>query len=299
VAGFIALSLDNNIFFVLNFVMKNKSIKVNGIDVNYKETKGNDEFISLTDMAKFKNPNETSLVISHWLSTRYTVEYLGIWEKVNNPNFNTTEFSSIKNEAGSHGYVLTTKNWVEKTNAIGIYSNAGRYGGTYAHRDIAFEFATWLSPEFKFWIVKEFQRLKAEEQKQLAWSAKRELARINYHIQTDAIKENLILPKLTPWQKSFVYADEADLLNVVMFGKTAGEWRKQNPDKDGNIRDYADLHELLVLANLETHNASYIDEKMPQAERLEKLRGIAERELAVLRRHDMNAPLLLDTDNNK
>lgn len=272
--------------------MKSK-IEVSGQDITVLKGDGKEDYISLTDMAKYKNPNETSLVISHWLSTRYTVEFLGIWEKVNNPNFNTTEFSSIRNESGGNGYVLTSKQWIERTNAIGIISSAGRYGGTYAHKDIAFEFATWLSAEFKFWIITEFERLKISENKNLEWSAKRELARINYHIHTDAIKENLILPILTQAQKNYVYADEADLLNVALFGKTAKEWRNAHPNDKGNIRDYATLHELLVLANLESHNASFVTDGLSQGERLVRLRGIAERELRVLLDHDESGRLLL------
>jgi hypothetical protein len=284
--------------------MKNKSIEVNGLQITYQSQKGSDEYISLTDMARVRDTDNYGLVISHFLSTSYTVEYMGLWEKVNNPNFNLTEFSKVRNEAGKNGFVMTAKQWADKLNGIGIVSYSGRYnGGTFAHRDIAFEFATWLSAEFKFWIVKEFQRLKTAEQSQLSWDAKRELARINYHIQTDAIQKNLILPKLTPQQKSFIYADEADLLNVVMFGETARQWRekhKAEADKGENIRDYATLHELLVLANLESHNASFIQEKLEQGERLERLRGIAERELKVLMSHPINAPLLLETkDKNK
>jgi hypothetical protein len=268
-------------------------IKVQERDITVLSYKNKENYISLTDMAKYKNANETSLVISHWLSTRYTVEFLGIWEKVNNPNFNATEFSSIRNESGGNGYVLTSKQWIEKTNAIGIISSAGRYGGTYAHKDIAFEFATWLSAEFKFWIITEFERLKADENKQLEWSAKRELSKLNYRIHTDAIKENLIISELTQAQKSYVYADEADLLNVALFGKTAREWREAHINDKGNIRDYATLHELLVLANMESHNAAFINEGLKQRERLVRLRDIAERELRVLLQQATNSPLLL------
>jgi len=211
-----------------------------------------DDYISLTDMAKFKNPAETSLVISHWLSTRYTVELLGVWERLNNPGFNTTEFSSIKNESGSNGFVLTTKAWVEKTNAIGLYSKAGRYNsGTFAHKDIAFEFASWISVEFKLYLIKEFQRLKDQELKQLGWDIRRNLTKINYRIHTDAVKQNLIPPELSKSQINFVYASEADILNMALFGKTAKQWRDKNPDLKGNIRDYADISQLVCLSNLE------------------------------------------------
>jgi len=244
------------------------------------------DYVSLTDMAKYKNPDETSLVISHWLSTRFAIEYLGIWETSNNPSFNTTEFRSIKAEAGSNGFAITVKQWVKLTNAIGIFSTAGRYGGTYAHSDIAFEFGSWISPEFKYYLIREYQRLKAKEQAQLGWSAKRELAKINYHIHTDAIKHNLIPPALTSSQKAFVYADEADLLNVAMFGKTAREWRQGNPKLKGNIRDYATINQLICLSNLENLNAVFINDNVPQSERLEKLNQIAIQQMKILENVD-------------
>ena len=243
----------------------------------------NRDYISLTDIARYKNPSETALVISHWLSTRFTVDFLGIWETINNPDFNTTEFSSIRNESGSNGFVLTTKQWVEKTNAIGIYSKSGRYnGGTYAHKDIAFEFATWISVEFKLYLITEFERLKEEEQRQLGWSAKRELAKLNYRIHTDAIKQNLIPPELDRRKASIVYANEADVLNVAMFGMTAQEWREANPDKKGNIRDYANINELICLSNLESLNAVFINDGTPQGERLLKLNRVAISQMKVL-----------------
>ena len=243
----------------------------------------NRDYISLTDIARYKNPTETALVISHWLSTRFTVDFLGIWETINNPDFNTTEFSSIRNESGSNGFVLTTKQWVEKTNAIGIYSKSGRYnGGTYAHKDIAFEFATWISVEFKLYLITEFERLKEEEQRQLGWSAKRELAKLNYRIHTDAIKQNLIPPELDRRKASIVYANEADVLNVAMFGQTAQEWREANPDKKGNIRDYANINELICLSNLESLNAVFINDGIPQGERLLKLNRVAISQMKVL-----------------
>ena len=243
----------------------------------------NRDYISLTDIARYKNPTETALVISHWLSTRFTVDFLGIWETINNPDFNTTEFSSIRNESGSNGFVLTTKQWVEKTNAIGIYSKSGRYnGGTYAHKDIAFEFATWISVEFKLYLITEFERLKEEEQRQLGWSAKRELAKLNYRIHTDAIKQNLIPPELDRRKASIVYANEADVLNVAMFGMTAQEWREANPDKKGNIRDYANINELICLSNLESLNAVFINDGIPQGERLLKLTRVAISQMKVL-----------------
>ena len=236
--------------------------------------KEQDEYISLTDMAKYKNAEATGYVISRWLSARYTIEFIGIWEKVNNPCFNVVEFNSIRNESGSNGYVLTSKQWIEKTNAIGIVAKPGRYNsGTFAHKDIAFEFASWLSAEFKFYLIKEFQRLKAEEQKLLGWSAKRELAKINYHIHPDAVKRNLIPAEVTPRQTTAIYASEADVLNVAMFGMTAQEWRKAHPSRKGNIRDDATINELICLSNMENLNAVLINEGLPQRERLIKLPG--------------------------
>ena len=240
-----------------------------------------DDFVSLTDMAKLKNA-ATGLVISHWLSTRYAVDFLGIWERINNPNFNVTDFSNIKMNAGTNGFVLSAKQWIEQTNAIGIISTAGRYGGTYAHKDIAFEFASWLSPEFKYYLIREYQRLKDEEQKKLGWSAKRELSKINYHIHTDAIKQNLVPAELTPQQISFVYANEADVLNVALFGITAKQWRDANPDLKGNIRDYATINQLICLSNMENLNAVFINKGISQPERLKELNHIAIQQMHVL-----------------
>ncbi len=273
---------------------KMSTISVQGSSITI-EKKNEDDYVSLTDMAKFKNPESTGLVISHWLSTRFAIEFLGIWEQINNPNFNVTEFSNIRFNAGSNGYVLSAKQWIERTNAIGIISSAGRYGGTYAHKDIAFEFGSWLSPEFKYYLIKEYQRLKDDEQKQLGWSAKRELAKINYRIHTDAIKQNLIPQELTPAQKSFVYADEADLLNVAMFGMTAKEWREQKPELKGNIRDYASINQLICLSNMENLNAVFINDKLSQSERLEKLNRIAIQQMKVL--ENIEERKLLSEDN--
>lgn len=242
----------------------------------------NEDYVSLTDMAKFKNAQATGLVISHWLSTRFAIEFLGIWEQINNPNFNITEFSNIRLNAGSNGFVLSAKQWIEHTNAIGIISSAGRYGGTYAHKDIAFEFGSWLSPEFKYYLIREYQRLKEIEQAQIGWSAKRELAKINYRIHTDAIAQKLIPPALSEKQKSFIYADEADILNVAMFGLTAKQWREQNPDLKGNIRDYATINQLICLSNMENLNAVFINDGLPQSQRLEKLNKIAIEQMKVL-----------------
>ena len=238
-----------------------------------------DDYISLTDMAR---SNLQEHIIFRWLSLKSTIEYLGEWELLYNSNFNYTEFGTIKNMAGSNNFVLSVKTWIERTNAIGIFSKAGRYGGTYAHRDIAYHFGMWISPRFHLLLIKEYQRLKSEEQKQLGWSAKRELAKINYHIHTDAIKQNLLPPELTPQQKSFVYADEADMLNVAMFGKTAKEWREENPNIKGNIRDYATINQLICLSNMENLNSVFINDSLPQSERLEKLNKIAIQQMQVL-----------------
>jgi hypothetical protein len=260
---------------------KNKKIEVIGSDVAFFN-EGTEDYISLTDLAKHKNAEYTGVVISHWLSTRYTVEFMGIWERVNNPDFNLTEFSYIRNESGGNGYVLSAKQWIEKTNAIGIISKAGRYGGTYAHKDIAFEFATWISPELKFFLIKEFQRLKEQELQQLGWDIRRNLTKINYRIHTDAIKTNLIPPELTPKQINLIYATEADLLNMALFGKTAKQWRDENPDHKGNIRDEANVYQLVCLANLETLNAHFIHQELPQAERLRILNQTAIHQMKLL-----------------
>jgi len=256
---------------------KNKKIIVLGSNIGIILHKGNDDFISLTDMAKFKDRETTGIVIANWLSTKYTIQFMGAWEQVHNTSFNVMEFNNIRNEAGSNGFILSSSKWIQKTNAIGIRSSAGRYGGTFAHRDIAFEFATWLSPEFKLYLIKEFQRLKQEENKklELGWDVKRQLTRINYHIHTDSIKANL-LPKIVSQKLAqMTYAAEADVLNMALFGKTAKDWRDKNPNSDGNIRDYADVTQLVVLANLEGMNAELIRRGISQSERLVQLNQIA------------------------
>ena len=254
------------------------------------------DYISLTDMVR--NIENGSALIEKWLRNKNTIEFLGIWEKMYNPNFNSPEFEGIKNEAGLNRFILSVKQWIEKTNAIGIIAKAGRYGGTYAHKDLAFEFASWVSPQFKLYLLREFQRLKEEEQKLLGWSAKRELAKINYRIHTDAIKQNLIPQELTPAQKSFVYADEADMLNVAMFGKTAREWREENPDLKGNIRDYATINQLICLSNMENLNAVFINEGLVQSERLVKLNKIAIQQMKVLENVDDKKILKLTDSEN-
>ncbi|HLW06552.1 MAG TPA: KilA-N domain-containing protein [Marinilabiliaceae bacterium] len=252
---------------------KNKIIKVEGKEITVILVK-EQEYISLTDMLKAKDGD---FFISDWLRNRNTIEYLGIWETVYNPNFNYGEFAIIKSQAGLNSYKISVKEWVEKTNAIGLKATAGRYGGTYAHPDIAFEFGMWISPQFKIYLVKEFQRLKNEENDRLKleWNLQRTLAKVNYQIHTDAIKENLIPQEITKQQASFVYANEADLLNVALFGITAKEWRENNPDKTGNIRDYATLEQLVVLSNMESVNALLIRQGVPQSERLLQLNKVA------------------------
>ena len=243
----------------------------------------NEDYLCLTDMIKAKDGD---FFITDWLRNRNTLEYIGIWEKIYNPDFNYGEFATIKSKSGLNNFKISVKEFVERTNAISLQAKAGRYGGTYAHKDIAFEFAMWISPEFKIYIVKEFQRLKEEEQKQLGWSAKRELAKINYRIHTDAIKKNLIPQELTAAQKSFVYADEADMLNVAMFGMTAKQWREVNPDLKGNIRDYVTINQLICLSNMENLNAVFINEGIEQSVRLEKLNKIAIQQMKVLENID-------------
>lgn len=239
------------------------------------------DYISLTDIARFKSDDPTA-VIGNWMRNRNTVEYLGIWESLYNPGFNPIEFEGVRKEAGLNAFTLSPKKWIEATHAIGIMSKSGRYGGTYAHKDIAFKFASWISVEFELYIIKEFQRLKTEEQAQLGWSAKRELSKINYRIHTDAIKQNLIPAEVTPAQASIIYANEADVLNVAMFGMTAKQWREANPEQKGNIRDYASINELICLSNMESLNAVFIEQGIPQGERLVKLNQITIQQMRIL-----------------
>ena len=253
-------------------------IIVKGTEINIAKI-NEEDYICITDMLKAK---DGEFFVTDWLRNRNTLEYIGTWESVYNPDFDFNEFSQITNKSGLNNFKISVKEFVERTKAISITAKAGRYGGTYAHKDIAFEFAMWISPQFKIYIVKEFQRLKSEEQKQLGWSAKRELAKINYRIHTDAIKHNLIPEELTSKQISIVYADEADVLNVALFGKTAKQWRDENPNLKGNIRDYASMNELICLSNLENINAVLINEQIPQAERIVKLNQIAIYQISVL-----------------
>ncbi|WP_270517735.1 KilA-N domain-containing protein [Megamonas funiformis] len=254
----------------------NNIIHANGVDIRIN-TINEIDYISLTDIAKKQNAEYPADIIKNWLRSKNTIEFLGVWEQLNNPNFKLVEFDQFKNEAGLNSFVLSPQKWIDKTNAIGIISKSGRYGGTYAHSDIAFEFASWLSPTFKLYIIKDYQRLKQEEShiKELEWNVKREIAKTNYKIHTDAIKENLIPPTLSKKEISYIYASEADIINKALFGQTAKEWRENNPKAKGNIRDTATIEQLIVLSNLETMNAQYIKEGLSQIERLFKLNAIA------------------------
>lgn len=256
-------------------------IDVKGASVTIISGKDAD-YISLTDIARYKNSEHTDDLIRNWLRNRNTLEFLGIWEQLNNPDFNPVEFDGIRMQAGLNSFTLTPKRWIEATGAIGISSRAGRYGGTYAHKDIAFEFASWISVEFKLYLIKEFQRLKETEYQQLGWDIRRNLTKINYRIHTDAIKFNLIPPELTPQQSSLIYANEADVLNMALFGKTAKQWRDENPGSKGNIRDEANASQLVCLANLETLNAHFIQQGLVQSERLTLLNRTAIQQMKLL-----------------
>lgn len=255
---------------------KNKTITVQGTTISIHQ--GNEsDYISLTDIARHKDQNNTDSIIQNWLRNRNTIELLGFWETMYNPDFKPLEFEGFRNQAGLNSFVLTPKKWIETTNAIGITSKSGRYGGTFPHKDIAFEFASWISIEFKLFIIKEFQRLKDDESNRLnlQWNFQRTLAKVNYHIHTDAIKENLIPNYITASQKNYIYANEADLLNVALFGKTAKQWRDEKPNSNGNIRDEARIEQLVILSNIESINAMLIQQQIAQPERLEKLNQIA------------------------
>lgn len=263
---------------VIKAQMKVKNNLVNVIRV------GNVDYISLTDLAKFKDQERADYIIQNWLRSKHTLEYVGTWELLYNPNFKSTEFDGFKNEAGTHSFVMTPKRWIISTNAIGMISKQGRYnGGTYAHPDIAFEFASWISAEFKLYLVQEFERLKQNEsyQNKINWSVRRELAKTNYRIHTDSIKENII-PTLTENQKLYAYANEADILNVALFGMTAKEWKDKNPDLEGNMRDYANILQLVILSNLENLNSEMISQGLEQKIRLKRLNEIAKKQYTIL-----------------
>ena len=260
-----------------------ETIHANGFDISIYTNDFQNEFISLTDIAKYKSdaPND---VIKNWMRSRDTIEFLGLWESLHNPNFKPVEFDGFRSQAGANAFTMSPTKWIEGVNAIGIVSKSGRYGGTYAHSDIAFEFASWVSAEFKLYIIKDYKRIKSDENSRLSlnWNLNREISKLNYKIHTDAIKENLIPAELTPNQIAFTYANEADLLNVALFGMTAKQWRDNNPDKKGNIRDYATLNQLLVLSNMENYNAIMIDQGKPQSERIVALHEMAVKQLETL-----------------
>lgn len=261
---------------------KNEKIHIKGTEVLYYK-EGSDDYISITDIAKVRDNVNPAQIISLWLRTYSTIEYLGLWESLHNTDFKPHIYEEFKNESAKPHFWMSPTKWINETNAIGLITKAGRYGGgTFAHSDIAFKFAAWVSAEFELYLITEFKRLKNEEQKQLGWNAKRELAKINYRIHTDAIKTNLIPPMLTAQQIAFVYASEADVLNMALFGMTAREWRMQNPDLKGNIRDYAGINQLICLSNLENINALLINEGLVQSERLVKLNNIAIHQIKLL-----------------
>lgn len=254
------------------------TIHAKDTEISVLSSANKDDYISLTDLAKYRDIDNPRFIIQNWMRSRNVIEFLGLWEQLNNNDFNRVEFEAFKNEAGSNGFVLTPQKWIKSTNAIGLISKSGRYGGgTFAHKDIAFEFASWISPEFKLYVIQDYQRLKTNESYQysLDWTVKRLLTKANYKIHTNAIKQNLIPPSVTKQQQGLIYASEADLLNVALFGKTAAQWRQDNPDAKGNMRDYATIEQLLVLSNLENINAIYIGQGLPQSERLKKLNQLA------------------------
>jgi len=259
-----------------NIIVQDTNVKIN----HYNK----EDYLSLTDIAKHKDIKRSDYIIQNWMRSKDTIEFLGLWERINNTNFNSIEFDGIKNQAGVNSFILTPKQWIKNTNAIGIISKAGRYGGTYAHKDIAFEFASWISAEFKLFLIKEFQRLKNDEidKQKLGWDIKRTVVKMNYHIHTDAIKNNLIPLNIAKNKINFIYASEADLLNMALFGSTAKDWRINNPEKKGNIRDYTSVEQLVVLANLESLNAEFIKQKLEPQDRIERLNVIAIEQLKLL-----------------
>lgn len=272
--------------------IKKETIHAKGIDIGIYTKDFENEYISLTDIAKYRNEDDPRFVIQNWMRNRNTIEFLGVWEQLHNPDFNRVQFEAVKNEAGLNRFVMTPTKWIEQMNSIGIVSKSGRYGGgTYAHSDIAMSFATWISPEFQLYIMMDYRRLKSDENSRLSlnWNLNREIAKLNYRIHTDAIKDNLIPPELTPDQISYKYANEEDLLNVALFGMTAKQWREKNSDKKGNIRDDATLNQLLVLANMESYNAILIDQGKTMSERLVLLRELAVKQMETLSAVSMDA----------
>ncbi len=273
------------------------TIHANGIDIGIYTQDFENEFISLTDIARYKSDDPTA-VIQNWMRNRDVIEFLGLWERLHNPDFKPLEFEGFRKQAGANAFTMSPKKWIEATNAIGIVSKAGRYGGTYAHSDIAMSFATWISPGFQLYIMKDYRRLKTDENSRLSldWNLNREISKLNYRIHTDAIKDNLIPPELTPAQVAYTYANEADMLNVVLFGKTAKQWKDENPAVKGNMRDVATLNQLLVLANLESYNAVLINQGQDQKERMELLRQLAVQQLQTLETVNLNNLPKLEKD---
>jgi len=263
----------------------NKKVNVLGNEIVFY-SKEKEDYISLTDIAKYKNPLHPADIIKNWTRSKETIEFLGLWEKINNPQFKVVEFDQFRNQAGSNSFVLSPQRWIEITAAIGITSKSGKNGGTFAHKDIAFEFASWISSEFRLYLIKEFQRLKQDEseRKSLDWDIKRNLAKINYRIHTDAIQKHLIPPTISKSEENIIYASEADILNLALFGTTAKEWKDNNPNVEGNMRDYADVCQLVCLSNLENLNALFIKERIDKLKRLQKLNAIAIEQMTLLTR---------------
>ena len=276
-------------------------INANGTEIEIMaNTEFNEDYLCLTDLARRKNPYEPKDVVKNWLRLRSTIEFLGLWEQLYNPNFKGVEFDTFKNEAGSNTFTLTPQRWIEKTRAIGLISKSGRGGGTFAHTDIAFEFASWISPEFKLYVIKDYQRLKIDEARRLeiGWDTKRELSKINYRIHTDAIKEFLITPELTKQEQGYTYANEADLLNIALFGKTAKQWRETTgKPKSSNMRDFASVEQLIVLVNLESMNADLIRQNISASDRLKKLRSVAYYQLQSLENSNITNKLKQNIQN--
>ena len=276
------------------------TIHANGIDIGIYTQDFENEFISLTDIARYKSDDPTA-VIQNWMRNRDVIEFLGLWERLHNPDFKPLEFEGFKKQAGANAFTMSPKKWIEATDAIGIVSKAGRYGGTYAHSDIAMSFATWISPEFQLYIMKDYRRLKTDENSRLSlnWNLNREISKLNYKIHTDAIKDNLIPPELTPAQVAYTYANEADMLNVVLFGKTAKQWKNENPIEKGNMRDAATLNQLLVLANLESCNAVLINQGKNQKESMELLRQLAIQQLRTMETLSLNNLPKLEVESDE